>query len=349
MAPMVGVTNLYHRYLCRLLSEHITLYTEMLVAETAAFGKPELVRAMMDAGASGPVVLQLAGRDPATLRVAAQLAQTAGGFTEINLNCGCPSKRAAVGGEFGAQMMKEPLLVAEIVSALKHACQLPVTIKMRLGVDDLDSYDYVQQFVRVVTRAGADRFIVHARKALLGLDPKKNRSIPPLKYDWVQRLCEDFPQVEFELNGGVDTLQQALVRVGENSALAGVMMGRAVWRDPLLLCQVDSEWFHQPQRPLTRRQVLQRYVARFDRAFASPLELAEPLEALQGLLFNTKGAAAFRRAIHAKRQAGCCSLDEIIQFAMLAVPEQEVWDQDIGQERSRHQEQEDGGLVKNII
>ncbi|KAH9254855.1 hypothetical protein BASA81_007105 [Batrachochytrium salamandrivorans] len=310
VAPMVGVTNLYHRYLCRLLSEHITLYTEMLVAETVTFGKPELVRAMMDAGADGPVVLQLAGRDPATLQIAAQLAQTAGGFTEININCGCPSKRAAVGGEFGAQMMKEPLLVAEIVSTIKQVCQLPVTIKMRLGVDDLDSYDYVQQF---------------------------NRSIPPLKYNWVRKLCEDFPQVEFELNGGVDTLQQALIRSIENPALAGVMMGRAVWRDPLLLCQVDSEWFQQVERRLTRRQVLQQYVAKFDRTFATPLELAEPLEALQGLLYNTRGAAAFRRAIHAKRQAGCCSLGEILQFAMLAVPEQEVWDQDICQERRRQE------------
>jgi tRNA-dihydrouridine synthase A len=207
VAPMVAVTTPYHRFVCRLLSRHVTLYTEMVVAESLVFGKPSIVDGFLDAGASGPVVLQLAGRDSNHLCQAIQLAQKRGGFSSININCGCPSKKAAVGGAFGAQMMKEPELLNSIVLDILKVSSLPVTIKMRLGVDEFDSYEYVASFVLKLINSGVTHFIVHARKGILGLDTKKNRSVPPLKYEWVYRLCSDFPDASFEINGGINSLE----------------------------------------------------------------------------------------------------------------------------------------------
>jgi len=311
VAPMVGVTTRPHRFFTRLLSRHTTLYTEMIVAESIVHGKQELVDEFLDPCADGPVVLQIAGRNPENVAIAVQKAQNRG-FSEINLNCGCPSKRAAVSGEFGLAMMKEPELVVEVLKAAKRVSQVPITVKCRLGVDKLDSYEYVRDFVGTVLSAGAERVSVHARKGILGLDTKANRSVPPLKYEWVYRICEEFPEAKFDLNGGVITLKDAKDRLAESShRLDGIMMGRGIWRDPLILADIDREWFHKDVGglPETRRELLETFCKEFDgRADDFPVFTCS--EALQGLFMGTPGAKAFRRAIAKQRKGD--SLGEVL-------------------------------------
>ena len=317
VAPMVGVTTRPHRYLCRLLSRSVTLYTEMIVSETILHGKDELVRNLLDKCADGEVVLQLAGRVPDNIAKAAAKAQEFG-FSEINLNCGCPSKRAAVSGAFGLAMMKEPELVSEIIRTTLRQVSIPVTIKCRLGVDNFDSYSEVQNFIKTISDAGIRRVALHARKGILSMNTKGNRSIPPLKYDWVYSLCRDFPELKFDLNGGVLGISEAKNHMKECPALDGIMIGRAVWRNPLLLANADLDWFGKKNEdlPLTRRDLIERFVSYFNNKPEVPI--TESLEAIQGIFLGTPGSSSFRRTLANQRKAHC--LAEIIYPAMETVP-----------------------------
>lgn len=264
VAPMVQVTNREHRSLCRLLSSHATLYSEMVVDDVLLRGRPDTVARETDVGplASPPAVLQLASKDPEKFARAATVAREAG-WTEVNLNVGCPAKTAAKGCH-GLALMRTPDVVHRVLRRGVEACDLPITVKIRLGVDELDSWDYLHEFVQGIHDVGVRRVVVHARKGLLGgVSTKDNRKIPPLKYDWVDRLVDEFPAIAFELNGGVSSLDEAEARLNANRKLGGVMLGRAVMDNPFILNDVDARFFGEPpskSQSRTRMGLLLDYV-----------------------------------------------------------------------------------------
>ncbi len=255
VAPMVDRTDRHFRYLVRQISRRVRLYTEMTVDQAVLRGKAE--RLLTFHPAEHPIALQLAGSDPQSLAKAAQIGQ-AWGYDEVNLNLGCPSEKAQE-GRFGACLLLDPLRVAEILRAMVEAVAIPVTVKLRLGVEG-ERYPLLALWVERYAEAGVRVFIVHARSALLGLSPRKNREVPPLRHDWVHRLKEDFPHLTFVLNGGVRTLEEALPHLGK---VDGVMMGRAVYEDPFVLQEADRKVYgldHRPSR-LGVAQGMRAYLA----------------------------------------------------------------------------------------
>jgi len=241
VAPMVARTDRHFRRLMRSVTQHTPLYTEMVVASSLVRGDEAQRSRMLGFDAlERPLTLQLGGSIEGELCEATALARERG-FDEVNLNVGCPAK-CAVSGEasFGAALMKRPHAVARLVSAMQEGAggSMPVSVKHRIGVDDADSWEELRAFVATLATAGVARFTVHARKALLGkLTPKQNRSVPPLRHEWVYRLCEEFPELEFELNGGVQDLAEAEEHCRRGAA--SVMIGRAVYKRPLRLAGID--------------------------------------------------------------------------------------------------------------
>ncbi|MGB5064484.1 MAG: tRNA dihydrouridine(20/20a) synthase DusA, partial [Candidatus Competibacter sp.] len=220
---MLDWTDRHCRYFLRLLTRHTLLYTEMVT--TGAILRGDRGRHLAHDPAEHPLALQLGGSDPAELARCARIAAD-WGYDEVNLNIGCPSDRVQ-SGRFGACLMAEPDLVAECVAAMRAAADLPVTVKTRIGIDERDSYEELADFVRRVAAGGYTIFIVHARKAWLsGLSPKENREIPPLRYEVVHRLKQDFPELTVVLNGGLTTLQQAAEQLRQ---VDGVMIGRSAY------------------------------------------------------------------------------------------------------------------------
>jgi tRNA-dihydrouridine synthase A len=243
LAPMVDRTDRHFRLLARLLNEDIFLYTEMLVDRAILRGDAE--RLLRFDPREHPVGLQLAGTNPAMMAKAAALAKNFS-YDEINLNCGCPSPRANE-ASFGAILMKNPTVVAEITAAMLQSSSLPVSVKMRTGVDDVEDYDLLCRFVDQVAASGVKTFIIHARKAwLCGLSPKENRKVPPLRHEWVYCLKKDFPHLEIITNGGIDTLEQMKAHL---QYVDGVMIGRAAYGNPWLLAK--SALFFNKHPPLS--------------------------------------------------------------------------------------------------
>jgi tRNA-dihydrouridine synthase A len=234
---MMDVTDRHCRYFLRQVSSSAFLYTEMIT--TGALTHGDVDRHLAFSKEEHPVALQLGGSEPDDLARCAKLGEQYG-YDEINLNIGCPSERVQRGA-FGACLMREPGLVAECVAAMQG--RVPVTVKHRTGVDAIEDYDFLCRFVATVAKAGCKTFIVHARNAILkGLSPKENREIPPLKYEYVYRLKQDFPALEIILNGGVTSLA--------THPVDGIMIGRAAVNDPWLL--------HDPGK--TRAQVVRTMV-----------------------------------------------------------------------------------------
>ena len=229
VAPMMDWTDRHCRYFLRQVSSRARLYTEMITTGALIHGDVE--RHLGFSSQEHPVAVQLGGSDPKDLRVCSTIAEQYG-YDEINLNVGCPSERVQKGA-FGACLMAEPELVADCVASISQAVSVPVTVKHRIGVDDVQEYSFLQRFVSIVAAAGCKTFIVHARNAVLkGLSPKENREVPPLKYDYVYRLKDDFPDLEIVINGGIQTwdeIHRHLARVD------GVMLGRAAYHNPWLL------------------------------------------------------------------------------------------------------------------
>ena len=241
-APMMDWSDRHCRYFFRRLSSHAVVYTEMVTTGALIHGNVD--RHLRFDAAEHPVALQLGGSDPAELAQCARLGEQYG-YDEINLNCGCPSERVQHGA-FGACLMAEPQRVADCVTAMRDAVSIPVTVKHRLGIDTIDAYEFVQQFVAAVARAGCQTFLIHARNAVLkGLSPKDNREIPPLKYDYVYRLKRDFPGLRFVVNGGVNTLESIEPHL---SKVDGVMLGRMAYHDPYVLAQAGVRLFGEQLR-----------------------------------------------------------------------------------------------------
>lgn len=249
VAPMLDWTDRHCRYLHRLLSQHALLYTEMVT--TGALLHGDVARHLRFNAEEHPVALQLGGSEPADLAKAAKLGQD-WGYDEINLNCGCPSERVQRGA-FGACLMNEAQLVADGVKAMRDSVSIPVTVKHRIGIDKNESYDFVRDFVGTVADAGCEIFIVHARNAWLqGLSPKENRDIPPLRYEIVAQLKQEFPHLTIAINGGIKTDEVVQAQLQQ---VDGVMIGREAYHNPWWLARWDELYFGAAPSALTHLDV----------------------------------------------------------------------------------------------
>ena len=256
VAPMLDWTDKHCRYFYRTLSRHALLYTEMVTTGAIIFGKGDYLSFNSE---EHPVALQLGGSDPAAMAQCCAKAQTLG-YDEININVGCPSDRVK-NGRFGACLMAEPTVVADCIKAMQKEVDIPVTVKCRIGIDDMDEYEDLTRFVCEVADAGCDTFIIHARKAWLqGLSPKENRDIPPLSYPRVYALKQEFPELSISINGGIKTFDDAQQHL---SYVDGVMLGREIYANPYLLASVDETFYSDPQPVPTREMVvikMQNYI-----------------------------------------------------------------------------------------
>ena len=287
---MLDWTDKHCRYFHRLLTRHTRLYTEMVTTGALAHGS---VRRHLRMDASEhPVALQLGGSEPADLALSAKLGKE-WGYDEINLNCGCPSERVQRGA-FGACLMAEPALVADGVKAMRDAVDLPVTVKHRIGIDKVESYDFVRDFVGKVSEAGCEVFIVHARNAWLqGLSPKENREVPPLRYELAYRLKQDFPQLTIAINGGVKTNDEIATHLQH---VDGVMLGREAYHNPWLLSTWDEQFYGDAPSSVTREAVEEAMVAYMER---EAVEDGTPWYAIArhmlGLYHGQRGARYWRQ------------------------------------------------------
>jgi tRNA-dihydrouridine synthase A len=281
VAPMMDWSDRHYRFFMRQVSSHARLYTEMIT--TGALIHGDVPRHLDFSQEEHPVALQLGGSEPDDLAHCAKLGEK-WGYDEINLNIGCPSERVQRGA-FGACLMAEPELVADCVRAIKAAVKVPVTVKHRLGLDKVDDYGFVRNFVETVSRAGCTTFIAHARNAVLkGLSPKDNREIPPLKYDYVYRLKQDFPHLAIVINGGITTraaIDEHLKKVD------GVMLGRTAYHDPWVLADAGK----------TREQVARKMVDYARRAIEAGFFLRNVTRHMLGLYFGTPRARLWRRML----------------------------------------------------
>ena len=310
VAPMMDWTDRHFRYLLRQITRETLLYTEMVVDKSILLGnKPKL----LDFNPlEHPIALQLGGSTPETLAEASRIGE-AWGYDEINLNLGCPSERVQ-GGGFGACLMKEPDLVAECMAAMREAVKIPVTAKHRLGVDDLETYPLLCRFVERLSGVGIETFVVHARKAILkGLSPAENRTVPPLRYEWVYQLKRDFPHLDIVLNGGVKSLEDAQTHLAH---LDGIMLGRAVYEDPFVLAEADQQ-FYGGGHVATRLQVAGAMIAYAE----AQAELGTPLWAVARHMLNLfkgqPGGRLWRRALSERanrRGAGVEVLREALEM-----------------------------------
>lgn len=233
VAPMLDWTDRHCRYFYRTMSKHAVLYTEMVTTGAIIHGKADFLEFNKE---EQPVALQLGGSDPEALAKCAKLAEERG-YDEINLNVGCPSDRVQ-NGMFGACLMAKPELVAECVKAMNSVVDIPVTVKSRIGIDDLDSFEFLLDFINKVKDAGCTTFIIHARKAwLTGLSPKENRDIPPLDYDRVYKIKELYPELEIIINGGIKTFDECEEHLKH---VDGVMLGREIYQNPYMMADVDE-------------------------------------------------------------------------------------------------------------
>lgn len=293
IAPMMERTDRHYRWMMRLLTRRTLLYTEMVVANAILNGDREHLLGYDPA--EGPLALQLGGDDPADLAICARIAEDMG-YAEVNLNVGCPSDRVAA-GRFGVCLMARPAQVADCVAAMRAACGLPITVKHRIGFDELDAYEDMLRFVDTVAPAGCARFTVHARKAWLqGLSPKENREIPPLRPAEVWRLKAERPHLQVEINGGITTLDEAATHLQQVDA---VMIGRAAWDRPLLFARADSRIFGAPDPAPTLRQLGEAMGAQAERwAAARPRNRrAHALKPLLNLPTGLPGARRFRQVL----------------------------------------------------
>jgi tRNA-dihydrouridine synthase A len=291
IAPMMDWTDRHCRYFHRLITRHARLYTEMVTAPALAHG--DVPRHLDFDPFEHPVALQLGGSDAAILAHAARLGER-WGYDEINLNCGCPSERVQT-GSFGACLMAEPALVADLVKAMRDAVSVPVTVKHRIGLDTNEDYGFVRDFVGTVAAAGCEVFIVHARNAVLkGLSPKENREVPPLRYDVVHRLKREFPALVFVANGGLADWP-AIER--ELETADGVMVGRAAYHNPWFLADVDRRLFADEGRPLTRAGVIDALLPYVDAQRAQGVPVRAVTRHVLGLYLGRWGGRAFRRLL----------------------------------------------------
>ncbi|MCP5188241.1 MAG: tRNA dihydrouridine(20/20a) synthase DusA [Pseudomonadales bacterium] len=289
IAPMMDWSDHHCRYFWRLLTRQALLYTEMVTTGALIHGDRE--RFLHFNPEEHPVALQLGGSEPADLARCARWARD-WGYDEVNLNCGCPSDRVQ-SGMFGACLMGQPALVADCVRAMRDACDIPVTVKHRIGIDHMESYDELVDFVATVAEAGCEVFIVHARKAWLqGLSPRENREIPPLNYAWVYQLKRDLPQLSIVINGGIQTLGQCREHLQQ---VDGVMLGREAYQNPWLLAEVDTQLYGMDKPAASRDDVIVALLPYVEQQLAAGAHLNHITRHILGLYQGVPGARKFRR------------------------------------------------------
>ncbi len=315
VAPMMDWTDRHCRVFHRALTKRTLLYTEMVTTGAILYGDQE--RHLGYDAAEHPVALQLGGSDAVALAECTRIA-TQYGYDEVNLNCGCPSDRVS-SGQFGACLMGTPDTVARAVEAMRGATHLPVTVKHRIGIDDLDSYEHLTHFVKTVEAAGCDTFIVHARKAWLsGLSPRENREVPPLRHDVVRQLKADFPHLTTVLNGGLLNLETA---AGALAWADGAMIGRAAYQEPYILAAADRDIFGQDTSPVTRREAIEAFLP----YVAAQLERGQPLNRMLrhtlGLFAGQPGARHWKRTVSEQGHQPGAGL-EVVRAALAGVPDE---------------------------
>lgn len=303
---MMDVTDRHYRWLMRQITRHTLLYSEMIPATALLHGDRDQLLGFDPI--EGPLALQLGGDDPAKLGECARIA-TDYGYDEINLNVGCPSSRVKEGC-FGASLMARPEVVASCVEAMRKTTHLPVTVKTRIGIDDLDSYELLVRFVRLVAEGGCERFTIHARKAWLeGLSPKQNRNIPPLHYDVVYQLKQDFPAYPVEINGGISgpaAIEEHLQHVD------AVMIGRGARDDPYQFADYDQRFFGEEGPGKTRLEVARAYVEYIERQ-PKQVPISILARAAHGLFAGIPGSRRWRQALgEGIRRRGVVAAEEAL-------------------------------------
>lgn len=290
VAPMLDWTDKHCRYFHRLLSQHAVLYTEMVTTGAILHGSGDYLDFNQE---EHPVILQLGGSEPADMAEAARRAQQRG-YDAVNINVGCPSDRVQ-NGMFGACLMAQPQRVADCIKAMQDVVSIPVTVKTRIGIDDSDDYQFLQDFVSIVADAGCKQLIVHARKAWLkGLSPKENREVPPLNYQRVIQLKQEFPQLDISINGGIKTLSEAQELLQH---LDGVMVGREAYSNPMLLAEVDALIYGKAGQQVTPEQVVLEMLPYIERQMQQGARFWHIVRHMLGVFQGRPGARQFRRLL----------------------------------------------------
>lgn len=290
IAPMMAYTDRHYRYLMRLLTKKTHLYTEMIHAKALIHGDTD--RLLHFSKEEHPISLQVGGSDPFELSHCVKLAAEYH-YDEVNLNVGCPSERVQ-SGEFGACLFKKPNLVANVVAAMNKVGSIPVTVKTRIGVDDHDHYQYLKNFVKTVAAENCQTFIIHARKAWLkGLNPKQNREIPPLDYQTVYQLKQDFPDLKIIINGGIKTVEEIQHHLKH---VDGVMLGRESYANPFLFSVIDHAIFNSgTSLEMTRSQIVEDYLLYMMQEHQNGVSLRLLIKPLLSLFRDQPGARSWRR------------------------------------------------------
>ncbi len=305
---MMDWTDKHCRHFHRVISRNTLLYTEMVTTGALIYGDKD--RHLAYNQSEHPIALQLGGSNVQELALCAKMAEDYG-YDEVNLNVGCPSDRVQ-NNMIGACLMAHPQIVADCLAAMRDAVSIPVTVKHRLGIDDLDSDELLHQFVDTVQQSGCSTFIVHARKAILaGLSPKQNRDVPPLEYDRVYRLKRAFPQLEIIINGGVKTIAESKEHLQH---IDGVMIGREAYHNPYaILAEVDQLFYGEDIAVITRQQVLQNMLPYIEQQLSAGVPLSYVTRHMLGLFHGMRGGKQFRRVISEqayKKDAGINVLNE---------------------------------------
>ena len=288
VAPMMDCTDRHERYFLRLISKNTLLYTEMIVDEAIHRGnKKKLLEFNIN---EKPVALQLGGSSPKLLAEATKVGEDFG-YDEINLNLGCPSKKVEK-NKFGACLIKEPNLVADCLVKMQSVTKLPVTIKTRIGYDDVEDYEHFYNFISILKSTGIKTFIIHARKAMLGkFTPKQNLNIPPLKYNYVYNLKKDFPDQEIIINGGITSIEETNNHLKK---VDGVMIGRAAYHTPYLLADIEKEIFKN-ENILSRQEVIENLIPYIKDELKKGTRLNQIMRHTLGLFHGQSGASYWKR------------------------------------------------------
>ena len=288
VAPMMDCTDRHDRFFLRLMSKNVMLYSEMVATKSALHGDRKKILAYSPE--EKPLALQVGGSDKKELAEVAKIAEDMG-YDEININLGCPSKKVQK-NMFGACLMKEPDLVAECINKMVNACNIPVTAKTRIGFDDTEDFNYLNQFILKLNKAGCKTFILHARKAILkGLTPKQNLNIPRLNYEMVYKIKEENPNLEIIINGGISKIEEIKNHLKKCS---GVMIGRAVYQNPYFLVDIEKEIFNVKNNP-TREQVAKELLKYLEKEVKSGTKVNHIMRHTVGLYHGQIGSKNWKR------------------------------------------------------
>ena len=311
IAPMMDCTDRHFRMIMREISSHALLYTEMIVAQSLIFSKKR--EKFLDFNKKEhPVSIQFGGDNPKFLSEVAKMAED-WGYDEINFNVGCPSLKVS-SGNFGASLMNHPEHVGICIEALKNNCNLPVTIKHRIGVDNNDSFANLNNFVRKISNSGVDRFIIHARKAFLqGLNPKENRTIPPLRYDFVEKLKRDNPSVCIEINGGFNDIGQCKEAL---KMFDGVMIGRSAYKHPLNWNEIDEQFYGDIKIKKQASKIILSMLPYIEKHVSSGGSTWDICKHLINLVEKMPRAKKWRNSVTTESIKGCLTIDKLKEYAL---------------------------------